>query len=285
MKQVQVPKITVLTVSLNQARFLERAMLSVIEQGYPNLEYIVIDGNSSDDSQAIIQRLEQHLYYWVSEKDQGQSHAFRKAIAHATGDLVTWVNADDVLLPGALRSVAQAWREGARWITGQILWIDGEDRIFRCSRLPRYSDFFARRGMLNAGGPSTFFALDLYKRSPGFGLDYHYAMDTELWYQFVDLGERFVRLNSYLMGFRFHAESKCSEEQLCRDAEKQRAIMGRKQAENDRLLSTHGLKRPSGAIHLLHRVRQAANGNYVLGALDGLRWRGVTWQKAFSKER
>src|SRR5437899_9101981 len=100
------PKISVVTPSYNQGSYLERTIRSVINTEYPNIEYIVIDGGSTDNSLDIIKKYEKYLKYWVSEQDRGQSNAINKGFSHATGDLWTWLSSDDYYMPGALWTIA-----------------------------------------------------------------------------------------------------------------------------------------------------------------------------------
>lgn len=105
------PRISIVTPSFNQADFIEETILSILGQNYPKLEYIVMDGGSTDGSAEIIRRYESRITFWVSEKDRGQSHAINKGLARCTGDIFNWINSDDLLLPGALWAVAKAWQQ------------------------------------------------------------------------------------------------------------------------------------------------------------------------------
>jgi glycosyltransferase involved in cell wall biosynthesis len=121
------PRITIVTPSFNQGHFLEETLRSVLLQGYPNLEYFVIDGGSRDQSVDIIRRYEPWLSGWVSEKDRGQSHAINKGFERATGDLITFQNSDDIYLPEALSDAALRWaaRRDAGIVVGGFHYIDG----------------------------------------------------------------------------------------------------------------------------------------------------------------
>jgi glycosyltransferase involved in cell wall biosynthesis len=179
------PKITVITPSLNQGQFLEQTIRSVLLQGYPDLEYIVIDGGSKDGSVDIIRSYEKRLAYWVSEPDRGQSHAINKGLSKATGDIVAWLNSDDFYLPGTLATIAEqailypdagAWAGGGRQIdpeTGKQLWERlppplGHKEILNWNQyyLPQPSCFLNRR-MLGE-------KLHLNE-------SYHMQMDFDLW--------------------------------------------------------------------------------------------------------
>ncbi|GAB3568182.1 glycosyltransferase family 2 protein [Spirosoma luteolum] len=134
------PKLTVVTPSFNQAEYLERTILSVLNQGYPNLEYLIIDGGSTDGSLDIIRKYEPWLAGWVSEKDRGQTDAINKGFRMATGDYVAFQNSDDIFAPNALALVAEAWRQAPETgvFFGDMYIIDEQDVILEEMRAPAF---------------------------------------------------------------------------------------------------------------------------------------------------
>ncbi|MHB1132142.1 MAG: glycosyltransferase family 2 protein [Chloroflexota bacterium] len=276
------PRITVVTPSYNQGPFLEETICSVLDQGYPNLEYLVIDGGSTDESVDIIRRYEGLIDYWCSERDEGQSDALNKGFARSTGHFLVWLNSDDVMLPGALHAVGShvADHPDTEWISAdRFIWIDPEGLVIRCSRLPQPSTFFTRMGLLAVGAPSTFFSRALYRSSGGLRLDLHYSMDTDLWWQFHTMEARCRLLPIYLMAFRFHQNSKTASESFVVKSNK-RASASKKITERRQILARAGVGDALWLARLLHLARQLGNLNYFRAALEYRRLRNRHWSQA-----
>ena len=208
-KILRYPKISVVTPSLNQGGYLREALQSVVDQRYPALELIVMDGGSTDGSVEVIRSFEEHVSYWESCEDRGQSHAINKGFVKATGDVLCWLNSDDVLLPGALNAVAFALESnpGWNWVSGPSLnFGEGLHRIDGVYALPRSrADWLVRCPISQ---PSTFWRRGLFERHGGLDESYHFALDYEYWARFAFGGEALHLMRRPLSAFRLHDASK-----------------------------------------------------------------------------
>ncbi|MFM9987018.1 glycosyltransferase family 2 protein [Flavobacterium sp.] len=210
----QLPKITIVTPSYNQADFLEETILSIINQKYPNLEYIIIDGGSTDNSVEIIKKYEKHIDYWVSEKDYGQSHALNKGFSRATGDILNWINSDDVLCENALKTIADAYLKRTSdniVIVGNGYDMNGDSKIIG-NRMVYNCDNKAENNFIKfIGNPtqqSIFFSKKIYQEAGGINPMIRYPMDIDLYYKFGYFKPEVIIIKEFLSAFRKHDQSK-----------------------------------------------------------------------------
>ena len=182
------PKISVITPSFNQAYYLETTMKSVLDQGYPNLEYIVMDGGSTDGSRGILERYSDRLAYWVSEPDGGQTEALARGFGLATGEIMGWLCSDDLLEPNALFEVARTFVENPGWqvVYGDGQWIDAEGRPLREQKEIGFDRFVFMYDYNYLPQPSTFWRRGLYERVGGLDPSFDLAMDADLWARFAE---------------------------------------------------------------------------------------------------
>jgi glycosyltransferase involved in cell wall biosynthesis len=179
------PKISIVTPSYNQGRFIEETIRSILLQGYPNLEYIVMDGGSDDETVSILEKYDPWIDYWVSEADEGQSDAINRGLRRTTGDMVAWINSDDYYAPRAFVTMAQAYAEhenevGAFVGTGHKVNRDGEI-VYTPSDSPLTHEAFLQ--WLNGGSfmqPACFFKREAWAEHGPLRTDLHYAMDIDL---------------------------------------------------------------------------------------------------------
>jgi len=202
------PSISIITPSFNQGAYLEETIRSILLQGYPQLEYIIIDGGSTDDSVAIIEKYAHWLAHWVSEHDQGQAHAINKGLARCTGEIFQWINSDDYLLAAALEKIA-ATVEDADAVAGVVVNFDESGRQERLvpgelnavrmifsessTRWHQPGLWFRRKGVIACGGIDE---------------SYHYSFDWDLTIRYLGRYTRVNYLPDVLVHFRLHPQSK-----------------------------------------------------------------------------
>lgn len=203
------PKISIVTPSYNQHRFIERTIVSVLNQGYPNLEYIIVDGGSTDGSVEVIKKYEKHLAFWISEQDQSQSNAIDKGFGRSTGDILAWLNSDDMLLPGALSAVAGAFEKHpeAALIYGDYIKVDSDDRCIALRRQPSFDLKICLHAYTIAMQPASFFGRKAFFETGGIDKSLHYVMDHDLVLRLAQHGE-VLNIRNYVAAFRVHPESK-----------------------------------------------------------------------------
>lgn len=203
------PRISVITPSFNQAPFLERTLRSVLDQNYPNLEFIVIDGGSSDGSVEILKKYESRLAYWVSERDQGQSHALNKGFARATGEIVGWLNSDDLYSPDTLAYVGKWFAEHPQHdlFYGGLYLIDGDDRIQNAVWAGTDDPRYTFRVSLDVHQQSLFWRRELMERAGMIDESLRFSMDLDFIIRLL-LHGRAGRTRRYLGMFRLHDAAK-----------------------------------------------------------------------------
>ncbi len=211
------PLLSIVIANYNYGRFLSEAIESVVSQindaGEGMVELIVCDAASTDNSVEVIKKYENHITWWCSEKDRGQSHAFNKGFSHARGKFLTWLNADDVMLPNVVHALNEASVKcpAQEWFVGGSFWLDPKMRVWKCNHVRPFSFIRARFGGVSVWGPSSFFTKRLLDEVGGVDERFHYMMDIELWCRFY-FKERVVYLPfvNYAFGLRLHPEGKMS---------------------------------------------------------------------------
>lgn len=207
------PKISLVTPNYNGDKFLEKTIRSVLLQGYPSLEYIIIDGGSSDGSVEIIKKYEQWITYWTSEKDRGQSDAINKGFAHCTGEIANWLCSDDILLPGALFTVAEQFLQNPEIDVvagqGRVIFENEGGREMTGGTTAEMVDLIPVNNSVCQ--PACFYRRELLmRRQPQIDESYHYAMDFELWAFFKSQGARWKVIDNVLCVALMSGSNKCS---------------------------------------------------------------------------
>ena len=209
------PKISIVTPTYNQGSYIEQCIQSILDQGYPNLDYIIIDGGSTDNTVDIIKKYQDQLSYWVSEKDEGLYDALNKGFKKATGEIFGWLNSDDILHRKSLFTVADIFNSQAevQWVQGLPTVIDQKGRIVLHLK-PKFNkyDFFLKE--YHDGTfiqqESTFWKRELWEKTGSYiSTNYKYAGDFELWMRFYKI-ERLYTTPAMIGAFRYRGEEQIS---------------------------------------------------------------------------
>jgi glycosyltransferase involved in cell wall biosynthesis len=191
------PRLSIITPSLNQGQFIERTIRSVLDQGYENLEYLIVDGGSTDSTVETIRRYEDRIAWWITEPDAGQPDALNKGLARATGEVIAYINSDDYYLPGAFETAIGILQvSGASWMAGAARFVDEDARLREIWRpRPPWTYESTIRGRhwwalapWSVPQPSAFWTRELQQKVGPFRLDLDYVFDTEFFLRLVYAG-------------------------------------------------------------------------------------------------
>ena len=254
------PTISIVTPSFNHGRFIERTLYSVIAQNYPALEYVVQDGGSGDATVEILRRYEGSLHHWVSESDEGQADAINRGFAHTSGEIMAYLNSDDLLLPGSLAYVARYFGKhpDVDAVYSHRIIVDKDDNHVGSWILPRHDSdeltwvdyvpqetLFWRRSAWDAAGGQI---------DPGM----HFALDWDLLLRMRESGAKMVRLPRFLGVFRTHENQKTltlADLYLNETAALRQRVHGRGMSHDEAFLRARPYMRRHVPYHLLHRLR------------------------------
>jgi glycosyltransferase involved in cell wall biosynthesis len=200
--------VSIITPSYNQAAYLEQTILSVLNQDYPRIEYIVADGASTDGSVEIVKKYADKFVYWVSEKDHGQAEAINKGFARATGDIVAWLNSDDYYLQGTVSAAVRVFEENpdAVLVYGNMLAVDEHGETFNTLNYKplRLEDLLCFQII---GQPAVFMRRSALQRTNGLDANFHFLLDHLLWLQIAKYGGM-LHVDQIWSAARYHAEAK-----------------------------------------------------------------------------
>ena len=259
--------------------YFDEALESLLSQGMgDDLEIIVQDG---DEREIGVRGQELGVsdgglegVRWYKEEDKGQSDALNKGFKKARGEWLFWLNADDVLLPGALKSLELKVKslefKDVEWIAGDMVVIDGEGKVIRCQK--DRGSFRAYEGKpIRVFGPSSFFRRELFERVGGLDVNLRYCMDTDLWCRFREAGAWFKKTGSYVWGFREHDGSTTT-------GAKKPGEQARQDREVAAMHECRGVKMTAGGVRAL-RLRRLLDGSFIKAIFDTIRFKGKKWSE------
>lgn len=211
-------KISIVIPSFNQGKFIEQTIVSVLDQHYPNLELIVIDGGSKDETVGILKKYEKHFAYWESVPDKGQTDAINKGFAHCTGDIFNWLNSDDYYHPDALKQVSESFKNPkVKVVCGTEIAFQNDnpaETIFHAGTVIKENVFETIRVGIYTQ-PSSFMRMEEARKCFPLFNNLRYVMDRELWWKFLMRNgqEDVQKINAQITNFRLHSSSKSVGEQ------------------------------------------------------------------------
>ncbi len=206
---MSLPKISIVTPSFNQGQFIEETIQSVINQNYPNLEYILIDGGSTDYTVDIIKKYQQHFKYWVSEKDLGQANAINKGLQLCSGEIFNWLNSDDYLELGALHTIAAAFAdEQVHMVAGNVRNFSTTEEVIIPNQHLSAKGLMCWEPGVKFVQPGVWMRRALIEQCGGIDEQFHYAFDWDLYIRYLYCFPQVKELDDLLVHFRLHENSK-----------------------------------------------------------------------------
>ena len=303
------PLLSVVIANYNYGRFLAEAIESIVSQGMEGqIEVLVCDGGSADNSVEVIKKYvnglpactsyekwaalnnsqcstlnPQLVTWWCSEPDGGQSEAFNKGFTHARGRFLTWLNADDVMMPGTLAAFARAVDEHPKceWFVGGVMWLNKNLQVIKCGRGRSFSKARAECGVVSVWGPSSFFSRELYERAGRVDERFFYKMDTDLWRRFYyKCGATYLPFIDYAWGLRLHEEAKMSAHNFSESGQQDKNHPKWKRIAQEEAWMEEYYK-PRVKMTFFRKLSSAEIRKSLMGRIDSIRYKGKFYKECF----